>query len=56
MAQILEQEGNFSSAMILLHRQALNQPTCRLYQMLGDLNVKQNQLEKAFDFFYSALK
>ncbi|VVC31787.1 Hypothetical protein CINCED_3A017194 [Cinara cedri] len=55
LAQILEQEGNYSSAIILLHRQALNQPTCRLYQMLGDLSVKQNQLEKAFDFFYSAL-
>lgn len=56
MAQILEQEGNYSSAVLLLHKQALNQPTCRLYQMLGDISVKQNQLEKAFDFFYSALK
>lgn len=56
IAQIYEQEGNFSPAVAVLHKQALDQPTCRLYQMLGDLSVKQNQLEKAFDFYYSALK
>jgi len=56
LAQTFEQEGNFSSAVALLHKQALDQPTCRLYQMLGDLSVKQNQLEKAFDYYYSALK
>lgn len=56
LAQIYEQEGNFSPAATLLHKQALDQPTCRLYQMLGDLSVKQNQLEKAFDYYYSALK
>ncbi|KAL4089145.1 hypothetical protein QTP88_024213 [Uroleucon formosanum] len=55
IAQIYEQEGNFSPAVAVLHKQALDQPTCRLYQMLGDLSVKQNQLEKAFDFYYSAL-
>ncbi|XP_025419257.1 anaphase-promoting complex subunit 7 [Sipha flava] len=55
LAQIFEQEGNFSSAVTLLHKQALDQPTCRLYQMLGDLSVKQNQLEKSFDYYYSAL-
>lgn len=56
LAQIFEQEGNFSPAVALLHKQALDQPTSRLYQMLGDLSVKQNQLEKAFDYYYSALK
>lgn len=56
LVQIFEQEGNFSSAVTILHKQALDQPTCRLYQMLGDLSVKQNQLEKAFDYYYSALK
>lgn len=56
LAQIYEQEGNFSPAVTLLHKQALDQPTCKLYQMLGDLSVKQNQLEKAFDYYYSALK
>lgn len=56
LAQIFEQEGNFSPAVALLHKQALDQPTCRLYQMLGELSVKQNQIEKAFDYYYSALK
>lgn len=56
LAQIFEQEGNFSHAVALLHKQALDQPTCRLYQMLGELSVKQNQIEKAFDYYYSALK
>lgn len=56
IAQIFEQEGNISPAVVILHKQALDQPTCRLYQMLGDLSVKQNQLEKAFDYYYSALK
>lgn len=56
LAQIFEQEGNYSPAVALLHKQALDQPACRLYQMLGDLSVKQNQLEKAFDYYYSALK
>lgn len=56
LAQIYEQEGNYSPAVALLHKQALDQPTCRLYQMLGDVSVKQNQLEKAFDYYYSALK
>lgn len=56
LAQIFEQEGNFSPAVTLLHKQALDQPTCRLYQMLGDISVKQNQVEKSFDYYYSALK
>lgn len=56
LAQIYEQEGNFSPAVALLNKQVLDQPTCRLYQMLGELSVKQNQIEKAFDYYYSALK
>ncbi|XP_050430220.1 anaphase-promoting complex subunit 7 [Adelges cooleyi] len=55
LAQIFEQEGNLNAAVALLHKQALDQPTCRLYQMLGDFSVKQNQTEKAFDYYYSAL-
>lgn len=55
-AQIAEREGHYGGAIMALHRQALYQPTARIFQMMADISVKQKNLEKAFDYYYTALQ
>lgn len=56
LAEIYEQEMNLDAAVTLLEKQVDAQPTCKLYQMLGDLWLRLHNEEKALDNYAVALK
>ncbi|XP_067010812.1 anaphase-promoting complex subunit 7 [Anabrus simplex] len=55
LAEIYEQEMMLESAITLLEKQVVLQPTCKLHQMLGDLLARIHEEERALDHYSIAL-
>ncbi|UYV80038.1 ANAPC7 [Cordylochernes scorpioides] len=55
LAEIYDQEKDYTKGIELLKRQTENQSTCKLHQMLGDFLARNNEHEKALQHFSIAL-
>ena len=47
---------NSEAAVLLLEKQVLINPTCKLHQMLGDLLSRLDDEQKAIEHYHQALK